>query len=126
MCQGIRKQEPINTLFHLRGDRESAVTAFQKLTISGLSEVNPQLLVKWFRYTHPPMLDRIDRVAEKEGQKRRLLLKRSRKRTTKAINRQGFLDVKVGYPSRRIENLFVLMIGESLCVILSSLHFHRF
>lgn len=48
----------------LTGDRESAVTAFQKLTISGLSEVNPQLLVKWFRYTHPPMLERIYKVAE--------------------------------------------------------------
>ncbi|MGE8034563.1 peptidase M48 [Lysinibacillus sp. KCTC 33748] len=48
----------------LTGDRESAVTAFQKLTISGLSEVNPQLLVKWFRYTHPPMLERISKVAE--------------------------------------------------------------
>jgi len=49
----------------LTGDRESAITAFQKLTISGLSEVNPQLLVKWFRYTHPPMLERIYKVAEK-------------------------------------------------------------
>ncbi|WP_323649465.1 M48 family metallopeptidase [Lysinibacillus xylanilyticus] len=48
----------------LTGDRESAITAYQKLTISGLSEVNPQLLVKWFRYTHPPMLERIYKVAE--------------------------------------------------------------
>ncbi|MGE7688899.1 M48 family metallopeptidase [Lysinibacillus sp. NPDC097214] len=48
----------------ITGDRESAITAYQKLTISGLSEVNPQLLVKWFRYTHPPMLERIYKVAE--------------------------------------------------------------
>ncbi len=62
------------------GDRESAVTAFQKLTISGLSEVNPQLLVKWFRYTHPPMLDRIDKVAEKEGQKKEPPVKEEQKK----------------------------------------------
>lgn len=48
----------------LMGDKEAAVTAFQKLTKSGLSEVNPPLLVKWFRYTHPPMLERIYKVAD--------------------------------------------------------------
>ena len=54
----------------LMGDQEAAVTAFQKLTKAGLSEVNPPLLVKWFRYSHPTMLERIDKVAEKEGQKK--------------------------------------------------------
>lgn len=54
----------------LTGENAAAVTAFQKLTISGLSEVNPPLLVKWFRYSHPTMLERIDKVAEKEGQKK--------------------------------------------------------
>lgn len=48
----------------LTGDKEAAVTAFQKLTKSGLSEVNPPFLVKWFRYTHPPMLERIYKVAD--------------------------------------------------------------
>lgn len=52
----------------LTNDREAAVTAFQKLTISGLSEVNPPLLVKWFRYTHPPMLERIYKVADNREQ----------------------------------------------------------
>lgn len=54
----------------LMGDQEAAVTAFQKLTKAGLSEVNPPILVKWFRYSHPTMLERIDKVAEKEGQKK--------------------------------------------------------
>ncbi|MFJ7734894.1 M48 family metallopeptidase [Lysinibacillus sp. NPDC097287] len=54
----------------LIGNQGAAVTAFQKLTKAGLSEVNPPLLVKWFRYSHPTMLDRIDKVAEKEGQKK--------------------------------------------------------
>lgn len=54
----------------LTGQNEAAVTAFQKLTKSGLSEVNPPLLVKWFRYSHPTMLERIDKVAEKEGEKK--------------------------------------------------------
>ena len=54
----------------LTGQNEAAVTAFQKLTISSLSEVNPPLLVKWFRYSHPTMLERIDKVAEKEEEKK--------------------------------------------------------
>lgn len=45
-------------------DKSAAVTAFQQLTKSGLSEVNPPLLVKLFRYTHPPMLERISRVSQ--------------------------------------------------------------
>lgn len=45
-------------------DKYASVTAFQQLTKAGLSEVNPPSLVKWFRYTHPPMLERINRVAE--------------------------------------------------------------
>lgn len=40
-------------------DKESAITMFQELTRSGLSQVNPPLLVKWFRYSHPTMLERI-------------------------------------------------------------------
>ncbi|WP_241840544.1 M48 family metallopeptidase [Fictibacillus sp. S7] len=40
-------------------DPEAAVGAFQKLTISGLSEVNPPKLVKFFLYGHPTMLERI-------------------------------------------------------------------
>lgn len=44
---------------------EAAITGFQKLAKAGLSEVNPPALVKWFRYTHPPMLERINRLAER-------------------------------------------------------------
>ncbi len=40
-------------------DKEAAIGAFQKLTIAGLSEVNPPLLVKWLRYGHPTMLERL-------------------------------------------------------------------
>jgi len=61
-------------------DRTAAVTAFQKLTISGLSEVNPPLLVKWFRYTHPTMLDRIMKVAETEEPKNEKPLKEEQKK----------------------------------------------
>lgn len=49
----------------LTEDHAAAVSSFQKLTKAGLSEVNPPLLVKWFRYTHPPMLERIYTVYEK-------------------------------------------------------------
>jgi STE24 endopeptidase len=49
----------------LTEDHAAAVSSFQKLTKAGLSEVNPPILVKWFRYTHPPMLERIYTVYEK-------------------------------------------------------------
>lgn len=44
---------------------EAAVSAFQQLTKVGLGEVNPSALVKWFRYSHPPMLERINHVADR-------------------------------------------------------------
>lgn len=53
----------------LMGNPEAAVSTFQQLTKVGLGEVNPSVLVKWFRYSHPPMLERINNVsdqAEKE------------------------------------------------------------
>ena len=40
-------------------DTDAAVRTFQKLTVAGLNEVNPPLIVKWFRYGHPTMLERI-------------------------------------------------------------------
>ncbi|MFD1739135.1 M48 family metallopeptidase [Bacillus salitolerans] len=43
----------------LTGDNTAAVMTFQKLSKTNLSEVNPPILVKIFRYTHPPMLDRL-------------------------------------------------------------------
>lgn len=49
---------------------QAAITSFQELTRSGLSQVNPPLLVKIFRYTHPSMLDRITKLEEYEIQQR--------------------------------------------------------
>lgn len=46
----------------MTGDKESAITTFQELTRAGLSQVNPPLLVKWLRYSHPTMLERISTV----------------------------------------------------------------
>lgn len=46
----------------MTGDKESAITTFQELTRSGLSQVNPPILVKWLRYSHPTMLERISTV----------------------------------------------------------------
>ena len=43
----------------LTENRDAAVSAFQQLAKAGLSQVNPPVLVKWFRYTHPTMLERI-------------------------------------------------------------------
>ncbi|MCM3725614.1 M48 family metallopeptidase [Neobacillus cucumis] len=45
---------------------QAAISSFQELTRSGLSEINPPLLVKIFRYTHPSMLDRISMLEEYE------------------------------------------------------------
>lgn len=49
---------------------EAAITSFQELTRSGLSQVNPPLLVKIFRYDHPSMLDRISMLEEYEVEHR--------------------------------------------------------
>lgn len=38
---------------------DAAISTFQELTRAGLSQVNPPLLVKMFRYGHPTMLERI-------------------------------------------------------------------
>ena len=43
---------------------EAAVSSFQQLTKVGLGEVNPSLLVKLFRYSHPPMVERIINVKD--------------------------------------------------------------
>jgi STE24 endopeptidase len=43
---------------------EAAITSFQELSRSGLSQVNPPLLVKIFRYGHPTMLERISRIEQ--------------------------------------------------------------
>jgi Zn-dependent protease with chaperone function len=49
---------------------EAAITSFQELSKAGLSQVNPPLLVKIFRYGHPTMLERISRLEQYEVQKR--------------------------------------------------------
>lgn len=50
---------------------EAAITSFQELTRSGLSQVNPPLLVKIFRYSHPSMLERISMLEEYEVKQRK-------------------------------------------------------
>jgi STE24 endopeptidase len=49
---------------------EAAITSFQELTRSGLTQVNPPLLVKIFRYSHPSMLERISMLEEYEVKQR--------------------------------------------------------
>lgn len=41
---------------------EAATSSFQELTKAGLSQVNPPSLVKWLRYSHPSMLERISTI----------------------------------------------------------------
>ena len=45
---------------------EAAIGTFQELTRAGLSQVNPPLLVKIFRYGHPTMLERISMLEDYE------------------------------------------------------------
>ncbi|WP_353856591.1 M48 family metallopeptidase [Bacillus sp. Bos-x628] len=59
---------------NLTKDGEAGVTSFQKLAKSGLTQVNPPLLVKIFRYDHPPMMERIvdmEKAAKKEEESQR-------------------------------------------------------
>lgn len=51
-------------------DPNAAISTFQALTRAGLSEVNPPLLVKIFRYGHPTMLERITMIEAYELQKK--------------------------------------------------------
>ena len=51
-------------------DAEAGITWFQELTRSGLSQVNPPFLVKFFRYGHPTMLERISMLEEYEVMQR--------------------------------------------------------
>jgi STE24 endopeptidase len=44
----------------MTGNKQAAISSFQKLTKAGLSQVNPPKLVKIFRYGHPTMLERIE------------------------------------------------------------------
>jgi Zn-dependent protease with chaperone function len=48
-------------------DQEAGIKTFQILTKAGLSEVNPPLLVKLFRYDHPTMLERIRMLDSEKG-----------------------------------------------------------
>lgn len=50
----------------LTKDTEAGIATFQELTRSGLSQVNPPFLVKFFRYAHPTMLERISTLEEYE------------------------------------------------------------
>lgn len=44
----------------LTKDSEAGITAFQKLSENSLTQVNPPFLVKFFRYDHPTMLERMN------------------------------------------------------------------
>lgn len=38
---------------------DAGISAFQKMARAGLSETYPPVIIKWLRYTHPPIADRI-------------------------------------------------------------------
>ncbi|WLR51505.1 M48 family metallopeptidase [Bacillus tianshenii] len=50
----------------LTEDQQAAIKTFQQLTATGLSEVQPPTLVYWFRYGHPSMLERLQKVEQFE------------------------------------------------------------
>ncbi|MCA1056441.1 M48 family metallopeptidase [Rossellomorea aquimaris] len=53
----------------MTGDKEAAITSFQKLSKVGLSQVNPPLLVKIFRYGHPTMMERLNMLEQYDDEK---------------------------------------------------------
>ncbi len=44
----------------LTRDADAGISTFHELARAGLSQVNPPLLVKWFRYGHPTIKERIE------------------------------------------------------------------
>ncbi|MEL3973354.1 M48 family metallopeptidase [Rossellomorea oryzaecorticis] len=51
-------------------DKQAAITSFQKLSKVGLSQVNPPVLVKIFRYGHPTMMERLSMLEQYEREKK--------------------------------------------------------
>lgn len=51
-------------------DKQAAITSFQKLSKVGLSQVNPPLLVKIFRYGHPTMMERLIMLEQYEQEEK--------------------------------------------------------
>lgn len=49
-------------------DVDAAVGSFQKLTINSLNEVNPPFLVKYLKYGHPTMMERLIMLNKYENQ----------------------------------------------------------
>ncbi len=50
----------------MTGDKESAISAFQKLSVNSLVEPNPPEIVKIFLYSHPTMAERIYLISNQE------------------------------------------------------------
>lgn len=48
----------------LTNNPDAAISTFHKLSTEGLSDVNPPAIVKIFRYTHPPMVERITHIRD--------------------------------------------------------------
>lgn len=53
----------------LTKDPEAGITAFQKLTENSLTQVNPPFIVKFLRYDHPTMLERLKYLEDAEKKK---------------------------------------------------------
>ncbi|KSU62156.1 peptidase M48 [[Bacillus] enclensis] len=51
-------------------DKQAAITSFQKLSKVGLSQVNPPILVKIFRYGHPTMMERLIMLEQYEQEEK--------------------------------------------------------
>jgi len=53
----------------MTNDVDAGISTFHELTRAGLSQVNPPKLVKWFRYGHPTMKERIEMIEKYEQNK---------------------------------------------------------
>ena len=47
---------------------EAGILAFQALSKNGLSEVNPPKLIKWLRYSHPSLMERLETLDQQSKQ----------------------------------------------------------
>lgn len=51
-----------NYAIELVEEEGAGISTFQALAKSNLNEANPPIIVKWFRYSHPPLVDRINNL----------------------------------------------------------------
>lgn len=61
------EREADDAAFELMGAAVPLIQALRKLAVDNLANLNPHPLYAWFNYSHPPVVERIERLEKMEG-----------------------------------------------------------